>query len=104
MAEVQTLVSTISGDSGNSVLFGDLNMGPDLFPGNFAPLLVAGLRQPYVQRDGRCSYCVEENPLLQGSGYQSGLIDHVMPKRKGLTVTSARRSRSAVGFSKISAR
>lgn len=70
---------------GPRILVGDLNTGPGLdgiqaeAPGGYQALVDAGWKAPYVNIDGRCTFCAT-NPLIGGSPDDNDdrLIDHVM--------------------------
>lgn len=78
------------------ILLGDLNTGPGLdgitaeAPAGYAALVDSGWEVPYVDIDGRCTFCAD-NPLLASADDDtSRLIDHVMTKG-ALSATDATR-------------
>jgi endonuclease/exonuclease/phosphatase family metal-dependent hydrolase len=81
--------------SGAAVLLGDMNCGPETSlarsasPDAFARFVSAGFEAPYVESDGRCTFCTN-NPL-NGSvtdADEGALLDHIL--FSGLESDSAR--------------
>jgi len=80
----------------HQALLGDLNSGPDgdgvtaQDPDGYDLLVADGFDVPYVDLDGRCTFC-NDNPLIGGDDPEdNALIDHVM--LKGFTDYSATRA------------
>jgi endonuclease/exonuclease/phosphatase family metal-dependent hydrolase len=94
IAEIDDLAAGIDGPV---VLVGDLNTGPlgdglqPESPGAYDALMADGWGSPYVELDGRCTFC-SDNPLLAPSADDDDnrLIDHVLT-RGGATGTAATR-------------
>ena len=98
LAQVDALLAFMDETGGDHrVLIGDLNTGPlieaqgivaEAFD-SYAALKDAGLADPYVDLDGRCTFCAS-NPILAAQGEDTDvLIDHVMVS--GLEATAATR-------------
>jgi endonuclease/exonuclease/phosphatase family metal-dependent hydrolase len=80
--ELNDFVEEVGG--AHKVLLGDLNTGPALegiqseAPEGYAALIDAGWSSPYVEMDGRCTFC-SDNPLIASADDDDNrLIDHVM--------------------------
>lgn len=80
---------------GTAVLLGDMNCGPETAlahsasPDAYARFVAAGFEDPYVEADGRCTFCAN-NPL-NGSAQdrdEGALLDHVL--FSGLSADSPR--------------
>lgn len=91
--EMETWIAETSGD--RKILLGDLNTGPGgdgivaEAPEGFAALQDAGWDDPYIDLDGRCTFC-STNPLIVGADDNDDrLIDHVL--LKGVEATAATR-------------
>lgn len=82
--EMNAYVDDVGGEG--RILLGDLNTGPGLdgiraeAPAGYAALTDAGWSVPYVELDGRCTFC-NDNPLIASPDDDDDrLIDHVMMK------------------------
>jgi endonuclease/exonuclease/phosphatase family metal-dependent hydrolase len=92
--ELLTFLDETGGD--HQVLIGDLNTGPNgddgvvaEAVGSYDALVAGGLASPYVELDGRCTFCAS-NPILAAQGETTDvLIDHVMTR--GMTASAAGR-------------
>ena len=66
------------------VVLGDLNTGPDTndadaeFIDHYQAIMAAGLSAPYVDQDGRCTFCPENAISSVDSDAVGRLIDHVL--------------------------
>ena len=71
--------------AGSAILLGDMNCGPSTAlaeaasPDAYLQIVQAGFADPYVEADGRCTFC-ENNPLngLISDPDEGALIDHVL--------------------------
>ncbi|MEZ4319286.1 MAG: endonuclease/exonuclease/phosphatase family protein [Myxococcota bacterium] len=84
-AQVDDLRAFVDSTStGPVIAMGDFNVGPEAEgltaeePANYARL-VGGFAVPYLEQDGRCTFC-GDNPLvaLGGDDNESELIDHIL--------------------------
>lgn len=82
--ELDAWVDEVGGEK--KILLGDLNTGPALgnvvaeAPGGYDALVADGWTVPYVELDGRCTFC-NDNVLIASIDDDDGrLIDHVMLK------------------------
>jgi endonuclease/exonuclease/phosphatase family metal-dependent hydrolase len=103
LAQVDALVAFVDATAGeHQVVVGDLNTGPDVasegivpeaYPA-FAKLVEADFDVPYLDLDGRCTFCGKSNPILvaqaqPGDVADDELIDHVLTR--GVEATAATR-------------
>ena len=96
--QMLTRVNDIRPASGAAILLGDMNCGPGTAlaeaasPDAFAQLIGAGFSDPYVDTDGRCTFC-GNNPLngLVTDPDEGALIDHVLVGADAMPVASATR-------------
>ena len=94
--QVGLLVDMLEASSGPTVLMGDLNNGPastDVdaeFEDNYDALIATGVSNPYLDLDGRCTFC-DDNDLSGADSDETGrLIDHVLLKGMGEVSSVAR--------------
>ncbi|MEM6787217.1 MAG: endonuclease/exonuclease/phosphatase family protein [Myxococcota bacterium] len=95
VAALLEFVDEKAGSDGQVLVLGDMNTGPAgpgyvaEAPDNYAPFLVAGLTNPYVDTPGHtCTFC-EDNPLLGNDDDESVVIDHVFLRNlEGATTAS----------------
>ena len=84
--------------AGSALLLGDMNCGPSTpqaeaaSPDAYARIVAAGFNDPYVDEDGRCTFC-DNNPLngLVSDPDEGALIDHVLVSTMSMPVVSATR-------------
>jgi endonuclease/exonuclease/phosphatase family metal-dependent hydrolase len=96
--QMLTRVDDTRPTSGSAIMLGDMNCGPGTAlaeaasPDAFAQLLGAGFADPYVDADGRCTFC-DNNPLngLVTDPDEGALIDHVLIGADPMPMASATR-------------
>jgi endonuclease/exonuclease/phosphatase family metal-dependent hydrolase len=84
--------------AGSAVMLGDMNCGPSTAlaeaasPDAYAQLVEAGFDDPYVDLDGRCTFC-DNNPLngLVSDPDEGALIDHVLVSATEIPASAATR-------------
>ena len=65
------------------VVMGDLNTGPQTdaadarLPEHYSRFASAGFINPFLEQDGRCTYCYD-NPLTGGNGERGVVLDHIL--------------------------
>lgn len=87
LVQIQELLAFMDETGGDHrVLLGDLNTGPAIDASNivseaaesFRQLTDAGLEAPYLELDGRCTFCASNPILTQDGATEDVLIDHVL--------------------------
>lgn len=84
--------------SGSAIMLGDMNCGPGTALAEaasadaYARLVEAGFADPYVQGDGRCTFC-DNNPLngLVTDPDEGALLDHVLIGAEPMPTATATR-------------
>lgn len=83
-AQAERLATLLADAPEPVVLMGDLNNGPttanavEEFPANYQLFLDAGMDVPYVELDGRCTFCSDNGLSSADSDEDNRVIDHVM--------------------------
>jgi endonuclease/exonuclease/phosphatase family metal-dependent hydrolase len=101
LRQIEQMLARVAGTrpaAGSALLLGDMNCGPSTAlaeaasPDAYLQIADAGFEDPYVDADGRCTFC-QNNPLngLVTDPDEGALLDHVLVSAPEMPTASAMR-------------